>query len=114
LHAFNGWADRFLATPKEGLNDMYVSLTTTFVGAQFILSFHDYEANAKSTTAGATFGKVVDYGSELNFSVSKKVGAVTYLAKYASFNNGDWVQAVGAKSLVSDTQKIWLQTDWSF
>ena len=114
LHSFQGWADRFLTTPKEGVKDAYVSLTTTFMGVQIVTAYHDYKADEKSLAAGPTKGKIIDFGNELNVSVSKKFGAVAYTAKYALFNNGDWVQKIGSKSLVSDTAKVWLQADWNF
>ncbi len=114
LHAFNGWADRFLTTPKEGIRDMYASLTVTVMGAQLVAAYHDYKADEKSLAAGATLGKIIDYGTEWNLSASKKFGAVVYTAKYATFKNGDWVQKIGTKALVSDTTKFWIQADWSF
>ena len=114
LHIFNGWADRFLSTPKEGIRDTYASLTTTVQGATLIAAYHSYEADEKSRAAGPTLGKIIDFGNEWNLSASKKFGAVVYTAKYAKFDNGNWVQKVGTKSLVSDTSKIWLQADWNF
>lgn len=114
LHAFNGWADRFLATPKEGIKDMYASLTTTVMGAQLIAAYHSYKADEKSVAPGATLGKIIDFGSEWNLSASKKFGPVVYTAKYAVFDNGNWVQKVGTQSLASDTSKFWLQADWNF
>ena len=114
LHAFNGWTDRFLATPKEGLKDMYASLTTSVWGVQLVAAYHDYEADKKSLAAGPTLGKIIDYGTEWNLSATKKFGSVAYTVKYATFANGDWVQKVGAKSLASDTTKFWVQADWNF
>ncbi|RYY02382.1 MAG: hypothetical protein EOO53_12390 [Gammaproteobacteria bacterium] len=114
LHIFNGWADRFLATPKEGVKDVYASLTANVWGAQFVAAYHKYDADEKSLAAGPTFGKKIDFGSEWDLSVSKKIGAVVYLAKYATFDNGDWIQKIGTQSLVSDTTKFWLQADWNF
>ncbi len=114
LHAFNGWADRFLATPKEGIRDTYASLTTTVQGVTLIAAYHSYKADEKSLAAGATLGKIIDYGNEWNLSASKKFGAVVYTVKYAAFDNGDWVQKIGTKALASDTSKFWFQTDWNF
>jgi hypothetical protein len=114
LHIFNGWADRFLATPKEGIQDLYASLSTTVVGTQLVAAYHKYESDEKSLAAGPMLGKTIDFGSEWNLSASKKFGAVVYTAKYAVFNNGDWVQKVGTQSLVADSSKIWLQADWNF
>jgi hypothetical protein len=99
LHAFNGWADRFLATPVNGLKDMYVNLGATFSGVALMASYHNYKSDVKS----------IDYGTEWNFSATKKFGAVTYMAKYATFENDKLVTP--AKS---DTSKLWLQADWNF
>ena len=98
LHAFNGWADRFLATPVNGLEHMYVNLGATFSGFALLASYHDFKSNVKS----------IDYGTEWDLSVSKKIGAVSYLAKYAAFKNDKLV------ATNSDTTKIWLQADWNF
>jgi hypothetical protein len=114
LHIFNGWADRFLATPKEGLKDVYASLTTTVMGAQLIAAYHKYDADQKSLAVGPAFGTIIDFGSEWDLSASRKFGPVAYTVKYAKFDNGNWVQKVGANALVSDTSKFWLQADWNF
>lgn len=99
LHVFNGWADRFLATPANGLKDVYANLGATFSGIALLASYHQYKSDVKS----------IDYGTEWNFSATKKFGAVTYMAKYAMFENDKLVTP--AKS---DTSKIWLQADWNF
>jgi hypothetical protein len=107
LHAFNGWADRFLTTPVNGLKDMYINLGATFSGVQLLASYHDYKSDVKS----------IDYGTEWNLSASKKFGAVTYLVKYAAFKNDGLAEKVVASAptaTLSDTTKIWLQADWNF
>ena len=116
LHAFNGWADRFLVTPKEGINDLYASLTVNVWGAQLLAVYHDYKANEENVNAKSkNFGQTIDYGTEWNVSAMKKFGAVAYTIKYAAFKNGNWYQDVGAqKNLLSDTTKFWLQADWNF
>jgi hypothetical protein len=107
LHAFNGWADRFLTTPVNGLKDMYVNLGATVAGIQLLASYHNYESDVKS----------LDYGTEWDFSASKKLGAVTYMAKFAVFNNEGLLEKVVASAptaTASDTTKVWLQADWNF
>src|SRR6202008_4047278 len=50
LHKFEGWGDKFLATPPNGIEDKYVNLTATFkaVGALdtlgVVTSYHFYDA----------------------------------------------------------------------
>ena len=104
LHAFNGWADKFLATPAVGLEDKYFNLGVTFAGAQAILSYHKYDAD----TALANQPKA-DFGSEINFSLSRKFGAIVWTAKVAEYSMGD---NLGAN--YTDTTKFWVMADWNF
>lgn len=99
LHAFNGWADKFLATPAAGLEDKYFNFGVTFAGAQALLSYHKYDANEGDA----------DFGSEINFSLSRKFGAVVWTAKVAEYSMGD---NLGAN--YTDTTKFWVMADWNF
>lgn len=99
LHAFNGWADKFLATPGVGLEDKYVTVGVTLGGAQALLGYHKYDADEGGN----------DYGDEINLSLSKKFGATVWSAKYAAYSEGD---ALGAG--FTDTTKFWLMADWNF
>ncbi|HET9475207.1 MAG TPA: alginate export family protein, partial [Steroidobacteraceae bacterium] len=68
LHKFNGWADKWLATPANGLEDVYVAASANLKAVAgldtlgFVLSYHDYDAESVSA----------DYGSEWNASVAAK------------------------------------------
>lgn len=94
LHAFNGWADRFLATPANGLEDSNVKLLATFAGYSVVLAGHDFRAEATSDK----------YGEEVDFSVSKPLTSkLTALLKYAEFNGGS------TAGFTNDTRKAWLQ-----
>ncbi len=101
LHAFNGWADVFLTTPPEGLRDYYVSagyslssvpgLPALKLGA----TYHKFEADIGSA----------DFGEEFDISLGTKIGPVALLAKYAAYN---------ADTVGVDTDKFWLQAEFSF
>ena len=97
LHAFNGWADVFLATPARGLRDTYVSAGVALPGGFPVkVIYHDYKSDNGS----------LDYGSEWNAIVSHKFGKNwTVLAKLARYN---------AKGPFFDTDKFWLQTEYNF
>lgn len=97
LHAFQGWADKFLATPAAGLEDKYLKVGFTAIGTQFLVGYHKFDSDVGS----------LDYGDEVDFSVSKKVGAVVWTAKYADFSMGD-------VAAYKDTTKFWLMADWNF
>ena len=101
LHKFNGWADLFLVTPDNGLQDAYVGLAYKFPkvkalpGLNAVVTWHQFDSD---------FGDM-EYGTEWNAQVGFKLGQVGLLAKYANYN---------AISTGSDTQKIWLQAEYSF
>lgn len=76
-HRFNGYADLFLTTPANGLQDMYVRLVSPLpLGLRGELAGHRFLA---ARGGGA-------YGSELDAVLSRRFGNhVTALAKHAWF-----------------------------
>lgn len=98
LHAFQGWADKFLNTPTAGLEDAYALVGLTFAGTQAMVGYHKYNSNEGN----------IDFGDEINLSVTKKSGAVVWTAKYARYFMGD------TNANYSDTAKFWLMADWNF
>ena len=97
-HAFQGWADLFLVTPKDGIRDIFGTLTTTLDKGDVALTgvyhaFYDDTGN-------------VHYGDEWDFMATKKFGKhYTLLAKYAYYS---------ADHYSTDTQKIWVQGNINF
>lgn len=93
LHAFQGWADKFLTTPAGGVEDLYLGGTANFGALALQLVWHDFQAEA--------FGQ--DYGSEWNASAGYKFGSkknYEALLKFADYQADDFA---------TDTTKIWLQ-----
>lgn len=90
LHAFNGWSDRFLATPDAGLEDLFFSASFGVAGWKFTSKFHDFSAESGSG----------DYGTEFDFAAARTFAKrYKLLLKYASFNADD--------PAFADTTKIW-------
>lgn len=95
LHAFNGWADRFLTTPAAGLEDTALWLTANVAGFGLVLAAHDFQAEASAA----------EYGRELDVSVSRALtGKLTGLLKAAYFDADGSVAGFS-----NDTTKVWLQ-----
>jgi hypothetical protein len=101
LHKFQGWGDKFLATPPNGMEDKYVNATLTFKGVGaietlgLIASYHDYSAEAISA----------DYGNEWNMSVAAKYKRVNVMLKYADYEQGVLASA-------RNTEKLWMQMEF--
>lgn len=99
LHKFNGWADTFLNTPAQGLQDIYLSVGGKAAGGKWLLAYHDYAADEASAT-------VDDLGSEINALYARKFKhGLSGGIKYAAFN---------AKDVAVDTDKLWLWAGYSF
>jgi len=89
-HKFNGWADKFLATPATGLVDTTLTAVGKVKGVKLLAAYHMFSAD----TGGS------DYGSELDLLAVKKFGK-HYSAgvKYANYMADDFG---------TDTSKLWL------
>lgn len=102
LHAFNGWADQFLATPAQGLADTYVSISGSVLGGKWALVYHDFEADDSSAT-------VSDLGDEIDAVFSLPIDKhYTVGVKYAAYSAGD----AGAGKV--DADKVWLWANAKF
>ena len=98
LHAYNGWADLFLATPAAGLRDTYAKATATLPGEVALTVFqHWFEADA----GGGRFGR------ECDALLSRKFGrGFTAAAKYADFRRDS--------PAFPNVRKVWLQVEFTY
>lgn len=97
---FQGWADKFLVTPPDGIHDLYASAGWNWkaVGplkaVTLQAAYHDYRSDRAARS----------YGDELDLLASARLGKVTGSVRYAHYN---------ADRFATDTDKFWLQLDWT-
>jgi len=97
-HAWNGWADQFLATPGDGLEDVYVRFGIKPGKWDMMLVYHDFSSDAGST----------DYGTEFDVSAGYKLtDRYGLLLKAALYDGGDPGGPV-------DTTKFWVMLSGSY
>ncbi len=93
LHKFQGFADKFLGTPSEGMEDIYVTVKGAVSGVKLSATYHDLSSDVGG----------LDWGNELDltaaYSISKNYNV---LVKFANYSAGD-------DATVTDTNKLWLQ-----
>ena len=100
LHKFNGWADKFLVTPANGLRDAYGSLAYSWkkLGKIDTLAlaaiYHRYNSDRASQY----------YGDEIDLSAVAKVKRYTFTLKYADYR---------ASGFATDTRKLWASLEWA-
>lgn len=102
LHAFNGWADKFLSTPVSGLRDIYADISVKLPivadmkGAAIRVQYHDY---------GSTRGEIA-YGEEWGLLVGGPINKwLSATLKFAHYN---------ADRYATDTTKFWFALDAKF
>ena len=99
LHKFQGWADKFLVTPANGIRDLYAgiayALPTRAIGPISLqLVYHRFASDRLG----------LDYGSEWDAQIGLKPMPHTAITlKYADY---------AADGFASDTRKFWLQLDY--
>ncbi len=106
-HAFQGWADLFLVTPKDGIRDVFATVSSTFDRGEVVLSgvFHNFTDDTGQN----------QYGKEWDFQATKKFGKhYSLLAKYAYYSADNSIPAAPGAYTTTDTQKIWIQGNISF
>lgn len=99
LHKFQGWADKFLATPVNGIDDRYVTVgfdaqrpgPFDAVSVQVVL--HRYVAERGS----------LDYGDEVDALIQARWHRFSGLVKYADYR---------ADNYLTDTRKLWMQVEY--
>ena len=96
-HAYQGWADKFLVTPGDGVEDIYLTAVTTAYGIKFVAAYHDFSSDNNS----------YDYGTEFDVMATKKVGKnYTVGLKYADYNADNNALNIGPTAV--DTTKMWV------
>lgn len=96
LHKFQGFADKFLITPANGIEDSYLKVATKVGGVKLVAVYHDFQAEI----GGMDYGSEIDFVAAYTFSKNYSV-----LFKYAAFDADDYA---------SDTDKAWLMVTAAF
>ena len=96
LHKFQGWTDRFLATPAAGVRDAWFSVAGKVGGATVTGVLHNFQADEGGADYGAEVGLAITYPVRDNLSL---------LFKTAQYS---------ADEHASDITKLWLMLDWKW
>ena len=105
LHKFQGWADKFLTTPAQGITDYYGSAGYGWkkVGPFDLISataaYHRFNSDVAS----------IHYGDEIDVQLQAKVKKYTFTAKYADYQR----KGVASFTGDADTKKFWLSVEWA-
>lgn len=104
LFAFNGWADVFLATPANGLQDIYGNVRTTVAGIVLGADYHDFQADHGSNKYGKEYDLIATKAINKTYSVG---------SRFAHFKADSGVNHVNCPACI-DTNKFWVYGAMNF
>jgi hypothetical protein len=107
-HAFQGWADRFLITPADGIEALYGTVAASVYGPSLVVVYHDFSADNDG----------YDYGTEWDAQLSKTFWehytlGLTYATNKANANvvyltrNGP--ASMGKQAFDLDKAWVWIE-----
>ncbi|MEM1153800.1 MAG: alginate export family protein [Pseudomonadota bacterium] len=97
LHKFQGWADKFLVTPADGIEDLYVGVSGSIGPIKLLAVYHDFQSEQGSE----------DLGTELDIAATWPIDKkISVQLKYADFDGDD-------NPAYQDTQKAWLTVSYA-
>ena len=97
---FQGWADKFLTTPPDGVRDLYVGgghgwkQLGPLSGVSLAATWHHFDSDRAD----------LFYSKEWNLIASAKMKKTALSVRYAHYD---------ARTFATDTDKVWLQADWA-
>ena len=117
-HLFQGWVDKFLTTPPEGIQDTFVTATYKYHDFLFFADYHIFKSDKNFNTVGggaATNGN--QYGTEWNMAATYNINK-NWMTKfeYGKYSERDHYAATpnvansvaGNRGRIRDTDKLWL------
>ncbi len=105
-HAFQGWADRFLVTPADGIEDVYITAVVSAFGAKFIASYHMLESDNLDYEYGNELDLLLQKTFKKHYTLGSKISI------YDSDRNAFNVARGGSRA--ADVTKIWAWAEIKF
>ncbi|MGH8601611.1 MAG: alginate export family protein [Gammaproteobacteria bacterium] len=107
-HAFQGWADRFLITPGDGIEDFFATFTANFLGAQFSAVYHDFQADHGDYAYGEEWDLILERPIAKQFLVGVKY------ARYVADENPVNLLNNTSSGQADDLTKFWAYIQFTY
>lgn len=110
-HLFQGWADVFLTTPNEGIEDTMIIAGGKLMGATIKTEYHWINSDRNFAKVGGGTGD--KYGTEFDLGVYYKfTKEISGSLEYANFKEDDEYKNTASRK--RDIEKIWLTAIYNF
>jgi len=114
-HKFNGWADMFLGTPVDGLEDTYAKVAYVVKGqgnlldnTKLVAVYHEFDAENTSASYGSEWDLLIAH--PISTANLPGIKGASVALKYADYKADDLSAFTGNV----DTKKLWLTTQFKF
>jgi hypothetical protein len=112
-HLFQGWADVFLATPRQGMKDTFVTVAGSIEKVKLYAEYHVFKSDEKYQSINGNFGD--KYGTEFDASVSYPfTPKITGKFEYAKFNESDVYGSLTSAVRKGDKEIFWITGIYTF
>lgn len=113
-HLFQGWSDHFLATPRQGMEDFFLTAAGAIDKFKLYAEYHVFKSDEKFQTLGGRLGD--KYGTEFDASVMYPFNDNLWAkVEYAKFNESDvYGTTLQNAARKGDKEMVWLTTQLSF
>lgn len=105
-HAFQGWADRFLATPRDGIEDIYLTAGVNLAGFDFSAVYHSLSSDNDS----------YDYGTEIDLQLVRRLGKhFNFGLKYSDYDADKNITNINRNgNIARDVSKFWAWLEFRY
>lgn len=111
-HLFQGWADQFLATPRQGIEDTFITVSGSIEKAKLYAEYHVFKSDEKYQSIGKLGDK---YGTEFDVSVLYPfTDKISGKVEYAKFNESDVYGSLTNAARKGDKEMFWLTAMYTF
>lgn len=112
-HLFQGWADVFLATPRQGMEDTFITFAGSIEKAKLYAEYHVFKSDEQFATLNGQLGN--KYGTEFDASVTYPfTPKITGKLEYAKFNESDVYGTLAGAARKGDKEMFWVTGMYTF
>jgi hypothetical protein len=105
LHKFQGWADQFLTTPGDGVEDAYGSIGFNAGPVKLAVIYHEFQAEDSSEDFGNEWDAIATWPVTDNFTAE---------LKYANFGSDSKRDPVTGNRRFVDVEKAWITLQFKY
>lgn len=113
-HLFQGWADVFLVTPRQGMDDTFITLAGSLMKAKLYAEYHVFKSDEDFASINGNFAD--KYGTEFDASVTYPITSkLTGKIEYANYRESDiYGTSLQGAARKGDKEIVWVTGLYTF